>query len=125
MKRMGEGIRSVREVVLRRDWRRAALFPGFEKDGENNQQRCGGVSEDDGRGLEDDALREPKKDAGEIEEQHAVGEIAASLLPDFVEPRDEGEGGAETSAGAEDFDGLRDEHLVEVSWFYSSRRRRD
>ena len=65
--------------------------------------------------MEDDAESEPKKDAGEIEEQHAVGEIAASLLPDLEELRDEGEGGAETSDGAEDFDGLRGEHLVEVS----------
>ena len=104
---------------------RTALFPGLEKDGENYQQGCGSVSEDDGRGMEDDAVREPKKDAGEIEEQHAVGEIAAALLPDFDELRDESEGSAETGDGAEDFDGLRGEHLVEVSWFYSSRWWRD
>jgi hypothetical protein len=34
---------------------------------------------------------------------------------DFDELRNEGEGGAAAGDGAEDFDGLRGEHLVEVS----------
>jgi hypothetical protein len=70
-------------------------------------------------------MREGIRSVRGFEEQHAVGEIAASLLPDLEELRDEGEGGAETGEGAEEFDGKRGEQLVEVSWFYSSRRWRD
>jgi hypothetical protein len=43
------------------------------------------------------------------------------LLLDFDELRDEGEGGAETGDGAEDFDGLRRWHLAEISSVYFSR----
>jgi len=65
--------------------------------------------------MEENAVGQPEEHTGEIEDQHAVGEIAASLLLDFDELRDEGEGGAETGDGAEDLDGLRGRHLVEVS----------
>src|SRR5208283_3396097 len=88
----------------------AALFPSFEDDGEEDQKGGGGVGEDHGRGVKEESVGEPEKHAGEIEDQHAVGEIAAALPVDFDELRDEGEGGAETGHDADGFDGLRGEH---------------
>jgi len=57
-----------------------AFFPSFEKDSEDDQEGSGGVGEDDGRGVQEDAVGEPEKNAGEIEDQHAVREIASALL---------------------------------------------
>ena len=104
---------------------RAAFFPGFEKDREKNQEGSCGVGENDGRGMKEEAIAEPEEHTGEIENQHAVGEIAAALLANFEELRDEGERGAEAGDSAENFDGLRGGHLVEVSWIDSIRRQRD
>src|SRR6266481_2810472 len=60
-----------------------AFFPSFEKDSEDDQEGSGGVGENDGQRVEEDAVDEPEKNAGEIEDQHAVGEIASALLLDF------------------------------------------
>jgi hypothetical protein len=100
----------------------AALFPGFENYGEDNEEGRGGVGQDHGRSVEKDTVGEPEKDASEIKDQHAAREVATALFLDFDELWDEGEGGAEAGDGAEDFDGLRSEQVVEVSWFYFSRR---
>jgi hypothetical protein len=100
----------------------APFFPRFQKDGQGNQEGCGSVGEDDGGDAEEEAVGEPEEHAGEIEDQHAVGEIASALFLDFDQLRDEGEGGAEAGDGAEDFDGLRGGHVLDVSWFYFSRR---
>ena len=94
---------------------RVAFFPGFEKDGEDDEERGGGVGENDGRSVQKDAVSQPEEDAGEIEDQHSVGEIAAALFLDFDQLRDKGERGAEAGDGAKDFDRLRGEHVVEVS----------
>ena len=49
-------------VVRRRDrWRRVAFFPGFEKDGEDDEERGGGVGENDGRSVQKDAVSQPEE----------------------------------------------------------------
>ena len=91
------------------------FFPSFEKDGEDDEQRGRRVGKNDGRSVEEESVSQPEEDAGEIEDQHAVGEIAAALFSDFDQLRDKGERGAEAGDGAKDFDRLRSEHVVEVS----------
>jgi len=118
-----EWIRCVRELLGDEiGGGRTAFFPGFEKDGEDHEERGGGVGEDDGGSVEEDAVSQPEQNASEIEDQHAVGKIAAALFLDFDELGDKGERGAEAGDGAKDFDRVRSEHVVKVSWIYSSRR---